>query len=115
MTFIPPGEKISIGSIDEPTEENSVSAQYNPKELLFDKSVPWQKHNKANANGLQLEFTGAEGRTMSDELLFDGYEEHESIQGQVAKLEKLATVRQPNSPKRTSCTSSRSVRSRSGT
>src|SRR3569623_143264 len=80
MTFIPPGEKISIGSIDEPTEENSVSAQYYP-------------------NGLQLEFTGAEGRTMSVELLFDGYEEHESIQGQVAKLEKLATVRQPNSPK----------------
>lgn len=99
MTFIPPGEKISIGSIDEPTEENSVSAQYNPKELQIDKSVPWQKHNKANANGLQLEFTGAEGRTMSVELLFDGYEEHESIQGQVAKLEKLATVRQPNSPK----------------
>jgi len=87
MTFIPPGEKISIGSIDEPTEENSVSAQYNPKELQIDKSVPWQKHNKANANGLQLEFTGAEGRTMSVELLFDGYEEHESIQGQVAKLE----------------------------
>lgn len=95
MTYIPPGAKISIGSIDEPGL--GVEAQYNPKELQIDKSVPWQKHNKQNANGLQLEFTGAEGRTMSVELLFDGYEENESIHGQVATLERLATVREPNS------------------
>jgi hypothetical protein len=96
MTFKPPGAKISIGSIDEPGI--NVEAQYNPKELQIDKTVPWQKHNKANANGLQLEFTGAEGRTMSVDMLFDAYEEKASIQGEVAKLEKLATVRQPNSP-----------------
>jgi len=95
MTFIPPGAKISIGSLDE--AGISVDAQYNPKELQIDKSVPWQKHNKANANGLQLEFTGAEGRTMSVDLLFDGYEEKASIQDSVAVLEKLATVREPNS------------------
>jgi hypothetical protein len=95
MTFIPPGAKISIGSLDEAGV--SVDAQYNPKELQIDKSVPWQKHNKANANGLQLEFTGAEGRTMSIDLLFDGYEENASIQDSVAVLEKLATVRGPNS------------------
>lgn len=95
MTFIPPGAKISIGSLDE--AGISVDAQYNPKELQIDKSVPWQKHNKANANGLQLEFTGAEGRTMSIDLLFDGYEENASIQDSVAVLEKLATVREPNS------------------
>src|SRR5664279_1799962 len=96
--FIPPGAKISIGSLDEPDNPAaSVDAQYNPKELQIDKSVPWQKHNKANANGLQLEFTGAEGRTMSIDLLFDGYEENASIQDSVAVLEKLATVREPNS------------------
>jgi len=98
--FIPPGAKISIGSLDEPDNPAaSVDAQYNPKELQIDKSVPWQKHNKANANGLQLEFTGAEGRTMSIDLLFDGYEENLSIQDSVAVLEKLATVREPNSKK----------------
>jgi phage protein U len=96
MTFIPPGAKVSIGSLDEPGAYD-VEAQYNPKELEINKSVPWQKHNKANANGLQLEFTGAEGRTMTIDLLFDGYEEQASIQGSVAKLEKLATVREPNS------------------
>ena len=83
MTFIPPGAKISIGSLDE--AGISVDAQYNPKELQIDKSVPWQKHNKANANGLQLEFTGAEGRTMSIDLLFDGYEENASIQESAPK------------------------------
>ena len=53
-----------------------VTAQYNPKELQIDKSVPWQKNPQANKSpekGIQLEFTGAEGRTMSVELLFDGY------------------------------------------
>ncbi len=97
MTFIPPGAKISIGSLDE--HSISVEAQYNPKELQIDKSVPWQKHNKANANGLQLEFTGAEGRTMSVDLLFDGYEEKSSIQSKVATLETLATVRDESSTK----------------
>lgn len=95
MTFIPPGAKISIGSLDE--AGLSVDAQYNPKELQIDKSVPWQKHNKANANGLQLEFTGAEGRTMSIDLLFDGYEEGASVQPSVDVLQQLATVREPNS------------------
>ncbi len=95
MTFIPPGAKISIGSLDE--TGLSVDAQYNPKELQIDKSVPWQKHNKANANGLQLEFTGAEGRTMSVDLLFDGYEENASVQDSVDVLQRLATVREPNS------------------
>lgn len=97
MTFIQPGETISIGSIDEPSI--GIKAQYNPKELQIDKAVPWQKHNKANANGLQLEFTGAEGRTMSIDLLFDGYEEGTSIQDSVATLETLATVRDPSSTK----------------
>jgi phage protein U len=65
---------IWIGSTDDDT---TVKAQYNPKELQIDRNVPWQKKNQANqANptGLHLEFTGAEGRTMSVELLFDEYE-----------------------------------------
>lgn len=76
---------IWIGSKDDGT---TVRAQYNPKELQVDKNVPWQKKNQANqANptGLHLEFTGAEGRTMSVELLFD---EYEKPNGSVAKAVK---------------------------
>jgi len=64
-----------IGSLD--NTKLTVKAQYNPKELQVDKNIPWKKKeqaNKVNTSGLHLEFTGAEGRTMSVELLFDQYE-----------------------------------------
>lgn len=95
--FRPAKTKISIGSLDDGTQ---IEAQYNPKELQIDKSIPWQKVNQANnANqqGIHLEFTGAEGRSITVELLFDAYETGGSIAGQVAKLEKLASVWQPGS------------------
>lgn len=83
---------ISIGSSD--NKGLTVEAQYNPKELQIDKSVPWQKNpqsNKSPDKGIQLEFTGAEGRSMSLELLFDGYEKKESIAGQVEMLNAMAS------------------------
>ena len=90
------GGVISIGSLDNKGLE--VEAEYNPKELQIDKSVPWQKNpqsNKAPDKGIQLEFTGAEGRTMSVELLFDGYEKNQSVAGKVAKLNEMASVMKP--------------------
>lgn len=103
--------KIHIGSIDEPGLV--VHAQYNPKELQVDRSVPWSptgEANKANAktanaqnSGIHLEFTGAAGRELSVEMFFDGYESAAGdgfkvdVAGEVAKLEKLASVRNPGS------------------
>jgi phage protein U len=95
--------KIEIGSVDRPTPEYTVKAQFNPKELQVDKSVPWQKVNQANQSnkqGIHLEFTGAEGRSMTVELLFDAYEDKNgSVLGQVQTLEKLASVIDPTSTK----------------
>lgn len=90
MTYSPHGTnaKIYISSLD---NANSVEAQYNPKELQIDKTVPWQKHNKSGASGLQMEYTGAEGRDMTLELMFDGVEENESVRETVRKLEDMAT------------------------
>ena len=95
MSFEAPKSKVKIGSLDDSGLE--VEAQYNPKELQIDKTVPWQKHNKANANGLQLEFTGAEGRSMSLELMFDGFETNESVEDDVADLQTMASVRDAES------------------
>jgi phage protein U len=85
---------IWIGSVDD--GGLTVTAQYNPKELQVDKNIPWSKKNQANqANptGLHLEFTGAEGRTMSVELLFDEYEKpNGSVAAAVAALNKMASV-----------------------
>lgn len=91
MPFEPAKEKVWIGSLDETSLK--VEAQYNPKELQLDKTVPWQKHPKPNANGLQLEFTGAEPRQMTLELMFDGYEQNKSIADHIASLEKMSNVR----------------------
>jgi len=108
--FSQPTAKLTIGSLDESGVQ--VQAQYNPKELQVDQTVPWKKPDAANQTGTQkssssddpiaLEFTGAEGRTMSVELLFDQYEEFGggrvvNVASQVAILETLARVRDPKS------------------
>ena len=89
---------IYIASLD---KDIGVQAQYNPKELQVDQNVPWSKKNQSNqtnATGLHLEFTGAEGRSMSVEMLFDGYEEKKSIADAVNTLYTMASVIDPTSP-----------------
>jgi hypothetical protein len=115
MSFERASAKLTIASLDASVE---VSAQYNPKELQVDKTVPWSKVNQANQSttanaggsggkGIHLEFTGAEGRSMSVELLFDGYE-HDGdtsksggtgkVKDLIGKLERMASVLEPDSP-----------------
>ena len=108
--FSPPTAKLTIGSLDEPGIQ--VEAQYNPKELSVVQDVPWAKPGAANQTGTQqgsgggsgdpiaLEFTGAAGRTMTVELLFDQYEElgggrAVNVAKQVGILETLARIRNP--------------------
>ena len=85
-----------------------IAGDYNPKDLQVDKSVPWSKHSYSNKNGdtasndpgnLHLEFTGAEGRTMTIDLMFDGYEDQASVAGPIGQLELLTNVMEPKSPK----------------
>lgn len=95
--FQHPGDKgtVSIATIDGDLE---VTAQYNPKELQVDLTVPWQVNPQANKNpdkGIQLEFTGAQGRSMSLELTFDGYEDNQSIAGKVDTLQKMGMPKKP--------------------
>ena len=85
-------------------------AQYNPKDLTIDKKVPWQKHSYTNKGNdlaskgrghIAYEFTGAEGRTVTVELLFDAFgggDNTVDVPAQVALLEKLAAVMDPSSP-----------------
>jgi hypothetical protein len=91
--------EVSIGSLDEPSK--SVFAQYRPKELDVQQTVPWTKHtNKSPDGSLQLEFSGADGRDASIELFFDASEiSNGSVQNEIDKLTELATVRDPTSTK----------------
>jgi len=99
MSDKPTLAKLTIGSLDD--SSINVEAQYNPKELQVDRTVPWAKpqaSNKAGSGGspgeIRLEFTGAEGRNMQVELLFDGYETNGAgVTDNITKLSTLATVR----------------------
>jgi len=111
MSFDPATEKLTIGSID--NTKLTVSAQYNPKELQVDQNVPWKKPEAATKTGsqgggggsssgkaLEVEFTGAEGRTMTVEMLFDGFEEKGrkvDVKDMVDRLTQMATVIDPES------------------
>ncbi len=121
-TAAPTIKHIWIGSIDidgEDKEDGSktVKAQYNPATLEITQNVPWKKPDAANKGGgpaaagppkdpnfMALEFTGAEGRGMTVELLFDAYEDSRkparaTIQENVSALEYLASPRDPTSTK----------------
>lgn len=111
---------------DDPAELKSananqltVRAQYNPATLQVDQSVPWKKPDAATQGGTQpaggggaaasssgpdnsmaLEFTGAEGRSLTLELLFDAYEggaRSVDVAASVGVLERLAAVRDASS------------------
>ncbi|GAB4513378.1 MAG: hypothetical protein Tsb0020_31620 [Haliangiales bacterium] len=92
-------EKLTIASIDSP--KFTATAQFNPKEISIDKSVPWNKHNNPKGDTPMLEFTNAENRTMSFELLFDGVEPKKAGQiggmAEIAKLEQMTRIREGRS------------------
>lgn len=104
--YLPALAKLWIASIDKPKLE--LRAQYNPKELQIDKQVPWEDHKeKNNASGTKrgdsskqwdLEFNGTPKRSMTLELLFDGYEDGESVMPDVARLEEMSSVTNAESP-----------------
>lgn len=118
MSFTKATERLHIGPVVSDHVPKwagtDIAADYNPKELQVDKTVPWSKHSYSNKNGdtakndrgnLHLEFTGAEGRTMSIEMMFDGYENKGtcsnglSVAKNIEQLELLTNVMHPNSDK----------------
>jgi hypothetical protein len=85
---IDPTAKLKIVSLEDPLV--TVVAHFNPKEVAVDRSVPWQKQKKKGP--ADLEFTGGEPKTMSFELLFDGFETNTSVQTEIEKLHKLTDM-----------------------
>ncbi len=96
--------KFSIMSTDDTTLK--VVAQFNPKEFEISKEVPWQPpgdaggpNTKPGSGGVEMQFTGAKGRTFSIELLFDDTDKERKgdVATNVATLEKLTKVINPKS------------------
>jgi hypothetical protein len=88
MSIDPPAT-LKIISLD---NDITVEAQFNPKEVSLDKSIPWNKQKKKGP--ADLEYTGGEPKTMGFELLFDGFETGTSVEDKIKQLHDLtdATV-----------------------
>lgn len=96
-------DSVSIASCD---TNIHVDAQYNPGNLQVDLTVPWQKKsqaNKSNETGIQLEFTGAEGRELTLELLFDEFESGngKAVADKISALNQMCSVLNANDPDET--------------
>ncbi|MFT3700178.1 MAG: hypothetical protein QM831_43935 [Kofleriaceae bacterium] len=89
-----PGNKFTIGTLHGKLIE--IEAQYNPKEVARQATASWNSHvtpPSSNAKGGDsyrfLEYGNTEPRTLTVELLFDGYEQSLSIAPLVEQLENL--------------------------
>ena len=107
--------KFSIKSLEK-GDNTVVTAQFNPKELQVDRQVPWTPTSDTNATnnsaadaakksgGIDMQFTGAKGRSLTVELLFDGVEAADAtlkvdVGAEIGKLEHLATIKNPKEKK----------------
>ena len=97
-------EKLTIGSLD--NVHLTVEAQYNPRELQIDKQISWQQpsclpgtEGARDGDQDEVEVTSAPTRSMSVNLLFDGFEDHRSVQPEIDKLETLSSIQEPGSKK----------------
>ncbi len=82
-------EKCSLTAMPGPT----VVASLNPKQFQVDKTVPWSKQVTNQNDAPALEFTHAEPKNLSVELLFDSYQTGGSVKKlYIDKLEKMTEV-----------------------
>jgi hypothetical protein len=88
--FQAPLTKLSIASCERGAQALSVRAQYNPKELALDMPVPWTEHGDEI-----VEFGHVACRSLTVELLFDGFEQATSIQPYLDVLVALASPVRP--------------------
>lgn len=100
--------KFSIGSLDDVDLE--VDAQFNPKELQFDRTFSWNVDGSTAGQDKNpvAEFSGANAESVKIDLLFDGVENNgrldssdsETVEQRIQTLRNLAMVMTPNSRKR---------------
>ena len=68
----------------------TVHAQFNPKEISIDRAVNWRQQPKQSP--ADLEYVGSEPKTMSFELMFDGFESGTPVQPAVEILQRFSEV-----------------------
>jgi hypothetical protein len=83
-------DKLTIIGLEGGASSVTVEAQFNPKEISIDKSVPWQLQKTPGPG--DLEFTAANPKTLSCELMFDAVETRAHIQDPIGALQRLCDI-----------------------
>jgi len=84
-------ESLTINKLDGESRP-AITAMFNPKELSVDKGVPWNKHAASETDKPILEFTAAEPKTASFELMLDTFEAKSNVKDEVDKLYDLVLI-----------------------
>jgi nucleoid-associated protein YgaU len=77
-------------------QDSWIAALFNPNQLAFTKSVSWAKEGPAGRDVPELQFTGAQPRTLKLDLTFDTYDtpnaEKEDVRQYTQRLFQLTTA-----------------------
>lgn len=75
---------------------SAIPALFNPNKLVFSKSVGWSSQNASQRDVPELQFTNAEPRTLTLDLIFDTYNtggaQKDDVRKYTSKLLHLCTV-----------------------
>ena len=81
--------KLRITALDGEHQGEVLEAQFNPKEIEFDRTIPWWYDRRVP---VPPQFLGVEPARMSFELLFDGVKQSKSVQPRLDTLHRLSSV-----------------------
>ena len=81
--------KLRITALEGRHQAEVFEAQFNPKEIEVDRTIPWLYHRLVPG---VLQYLGFEPARMSFELLFDGVEQSKSVQPRLDTLHRLSSV-----------------------
>jgi Contractile injection system tube protein len=79
--------KLRITALEGRHQAEVFEAQFNPKEIGVDRTIPWLYHRPG-----VLQYLGFEPARISFELLFDGVEQSKSVQPRLDTLHRLSSV-----------------------
>lgn len=85
-------KKLSIVPLPKNGPLKPLEAQYNPKEISVNKSVPWTVHGDSKGDIPMLEFSSAQNRKISFDLFFDFYEQNKDVRETVQELTDMTLI-----------------------
>jgi hypothetical protein len=83
---------IAVAPCDQQYLNIVVQAQYNPKEVSFNKAASWADKEGKAQDFPMVQFTSGQAITLTLELLFDTYEKGGDVRNQITNLMKFVHV-----------------------